>query len=614
MRRARPSPRGRGGARKRRDGRADAPKRQTERRRVAPKELNIPELITVGDLAGLIDVSPIDVIKNLMRNGVMATVNQPISYDVATLVAGVFGVETHREQQVQETASATPVEEEDASKLLPRPPVVTMLGHVDHGKTTLLDAIRQTRVAEGEVGGITQHIGAYQITSKGQRITFLDTPGHEAFTAMRARGARLTDIAILVVAADDGVMPQTVEALDHAKAAGVPIIVAINKIDRPESDVERVKRQLGEQGLVLEEWGGDVVTVPVSALQKTGIDDLLENILVVAELAELKANPDRSANGAVAEARLDQSRGPVCTVLVENGTLEVGDNVVAGATWGRVKALFSESGERLRKAGPSTPVELLGLGATPEAGDLFHVEATERAARTIAEERARSQADERIGRTGLGLEGVYTRISSGEVKELNLISKADVQGSVEAIRSALEKLSTESTRIRFIHTGSGNVTESDVLLAAASEAIIIGFNVRSEAGAEPLAGRNGVQIRHYSVIYRVVEDVERALAGMLEPEYRDVVDGRAEVRAVFSVGRGGQVAGCMVTEGRIARNALVRVYRAGELVHEGTIVGVRRFKDDVNEVSTGFECGIRIGGFSDAQENDIVEAYSRQRV
>jgi translation initiation factor IF-2 len=325
---------------------------------VAPKELELPELITVGDLAGLIDVSPIDVIKNLMRNGVMATVNQPVSYDVATLVAGVFGVKTHREQQAQDAASATPVEEEDASKLLPRPPVVTMLGHVDHGKTTLLDAIRQTRVAEGEVGGITQHIGAYQITVKGQRITFLDTPGHEAFTAMRARGARLTDIAILVVAADDGVMPQTVEALDHAKAAEVPIIVAINKIDRPESDVDRVKRQLGEQGLVLEEWGGDVVTVPVSALQKTGIDDLLENILVVAELAEFKANPDRPASGAVAEARLDQSRGPVCTVLVQNGTLEIGDNVVAGATWGRVKALFSESGKRLRKAGPSTPVEL----------------------------------------------------------------------------------------------------------------------------------------------------------------------------------------------------------------------------------------------------------------
>ena len=613
MRRARSSPRGRG-ARKRNDGRADAPKRQTEKRRVAPKELKLPDLITVGDLAGLIDVSPIDVIKNLMRNGVMATVNQPVSYDVATLVAGVFGVKTHREQQVQETASSDSVEEEDASKLLPRPPVVTMLGHVDHGKTTLLDAIRQTRVAEGEVGGITQHIGAYQIASKGQMITFLDTPGHEAFTAMRARGARLTDIAILVVAADDGVMPQTVEALDHAKAAGVPIIVAINKIDRPESDVERVKRQLGEQGLVLEEWGGDVVTVPVSALQKTGIDDLLENILVVAELAEFKANPDRLASGAVAEARLDQSRGPVCTVLVENGTLKVGDNVVAGATWGRVKALFSESGKRLREAGPSTPVELLGLGATPEAGDLFHVEATEKAARTIAEEKARSRADERIGRTGLGLEGVYARISSGEVKELNLIAKADVQGSVEAIRAALEKRSTEITRIRFIHTGSGNVTESDVLLAAASEAIIIGFNVRSEAGAEPLAGRNGVQIRHYSVIYRVVEDVEKALAGLLEPEYREVVDGRAEVRAVFSVGRGGQVAGCMVTEGRIARNALVRVYRAGELVHEGTIVGVRRFKDDVNEVATGFECGIRIGGFSDAQETDIIEAYSRQRV
>jgi len=613
MRRARPSPRGRG-ARKRSDGCADAPKRQTEKRRVAPKELDLPDLITVGDLAGLIDVSPIDVIKNLMRNGVMATVNQPVSYDVATLVAGVFGVTTHREQQVQEAASAASVEEEDASKLLPRPPVVTMLGHVDHGKTTLLDAIRQTRVADGEVGGITQHIGAYQIAAKGQMITFLDTPGHEAFTAMRARGARLTDIAILVVAADDGVMPQTVEALDHAKAAGVPIIVAINKIDRPESDVERVKRQLGEQGLVLEEWGGDVVTVPVSALQKTGIDDLLENILVVAELAEFKANPDRPASGAVAEARLDQSRGPVCTVLVENGTLKIGDNVVAGATSGRVKALFSESGKRLREAGPSTPVELLGLGATPEAGDLFHVEATERAARTIAEERARSQADERIGRAGLGLEGVYARISSGEVKELNLIAKADVQGSVEAIRSALEKRSTEITRIRFIHTGSGNVTESDVLLAAASEAIIVGFNVRSEAGAEPLAGRNGVQIRHYSVIYRVVEDVEKALAGLLEPEYREVVDGRAEVRAVFSVGRGGQVAGCMVTEGRIARNALVRVYRASEIVHEGTIVGVRRFKDDVNEVSTGFECGIRIGGFGDVQETDIIEAYSRQRV
>lgn len=596
-------------------GRAGAIRRQAESKPPTLKVIDLPESITVRDLANLMGVSPIDVVKNLMRNGIMASVNQPIGFDIAKLVAGVFGFVAEREKKAEEQKRAARATlEEDASKLVTRPPVVTILGHVDHGKTTLLDAIRQTRVAESEVGGITQHIGAYQVELKGQKITFLDTPGHEAFTAIRARGASVTDIAILVVAADDGVMPQTVEALNHAKAANVPIIVAINKIDKPGADIDRVKRQLGEQGLVLEEWGGDVIAVPVSAKAKQGLDDLLENILVVAELAELKANPDRPASGVVVEARLDQSRGPVCTVLVQKGTLSIGDIVVAGATWGRVKALFSDTGRRLRRAGPSTPVELLGLNETPVAGDVLEAVADERTARAMAEEKAKSQASEKASISALALEDVYARIRSGEVKELNLIVKADVQGSVEAIRNALEKLSTENTRIRFIHLASGNVTESDVLLAAASGAIILGFNVRSEAGAEPLADRHGVQIRHYNIIYRLVEDVQKALAGLLEPEYREVVVGRAEVREVFPIGRSGRAAGCIVSYGRLTRGAQVRILRGGQPVVESTIAGLRRFKDDVNEVAAGYECGVRINNFNDVQQGDILETYSRQRV
>jgi len=584
-----------------------------ERRRAAPRELELPQAITVKELSDKMGVSPIDVIKNLMRNGVMATINQPISYDVASLVAGVFGFRAQRGREAAETARGD-AEEEDVRKLVDRPPVVTVLGHVDHGKTTLLDAIRETRVAESEVGGITQHIGAYQVDYKGHKITFLDTPGHEAFTAMRARGASVTDIAILVVAADDGVMPQTVEALNHVLASGVPNVVAINKVDLPNSDVERAKRQLGDLGVVLEEWGGDVIAVSLSAKQREGIDDLLENILAVAEVSELKANPDRPATGVVVEARLDQSRGPVCTTLVQNGTLKVGDNVVAGATWGRVKAMLSETGRRLRRAGPSTPVELLGLGATPEAGDVLSVVKNEKTARAMAEQKARDHGAERAGVAPITLEDAYHRISAGEVKELNLILKADVQGSVEALRSALERLSTEKTRVRFIHAASGSITESDVLLAAASGAVILGFNTRCEVGADPLADRNGVQIRHYDVIYRLVEDVEKALAGILEPTYKDVVDARATVKATFSVSRGGRVAGCVVEAGRLARGALVRVVRGDEVVHEGRMVSLRRFKEDVNEVSAGLECGVRLEGFNAFEEGDILEAYHTEEV
>ena len=449
---------------------------------------------------------------------------------------------------------------------------------------------------------------------KGHKITFLDTPGHEAFTAMRARGASVTDIAVLVVAADDGVMPQTVEALNHVLASGVTKVVAINKVDLPDSDIERVKRQLGDLGLVLEEWGGDVITVSLSAKQREGINDLLENILAVAEVSELRANPDRPAAGVVVEARLDQSRGPVCTVLIQNGTLKVGDNVVAGATWGRVKAMLSETGRRLRRAGPSMPVELLGLGATPEAGDTLSVVKDEKTARAMAEGKGRDHGEERAGVAPITLEEAYSRISTGEVKELNLILKADVQGSVEALRSALERLSTEKTRVRFIHTASGSVTESDVLLAAASGAVILGFNTRSEVGADPLAARNEVQIRHYDVIYRLVEDVEKALVGILEPTYEDVVDGRATVRATFSAGRRARAAGCVVNTGRLARGALVRVLRGDEVVHEGRVVSLRRFKEDVNEVSAGVECGVRLEGFDGFQEGDILEAYHREKV
>ncbi len=594
---------------------AKATKKREGRKAVA-KQLVLPQILSVKRLSELLNVSVIEVIKQLMRNGVMVSLNQVIDFDVAAPIVAAYGMRPKLEQQVTPGGIAPLVaeEEEDPSKLVPRPPVVTILGHVDHGKTTLLDTIRKSHVADSEVGSITQRIGAYQVSYKEQTITFLDTPGHAAFTAIRARGAQLTDIAVMVIAADDGIMAQTVEAIDHARAAGVPIVVAINKIDTPGADPEVVKRQLTEHSLLVEEWGGDIIAVPVSAKLEEGIDSLLENLLVVAEISELKANPERPGVGVVVEAKLDRNRGALATVLVQNGTLRVGDQVVAGATWGRVKALVNEVGRRVKEAGPSVPVEVMGFNSLPEAGDRFFVTADDKTARNLAEERLKENERERSRDRALTLEEIYTGITSGESQELNLVLKADVQGSLEAIHSALEGVSGDKARVKILHGGSGTITESDVLLASASKAIILGFNTAAEPGAERLAGREGVEIRHYDIIYRLIEDVEKALKGILKPTQRETVLGKADVRVVFSVGKGDNVAGCLVTEGNITRSALVRIKRNGQVVHDGRISSLRHFKQDVNEMAAGFECGVGVEDFSDFQEGDVVEAYRVERV
>ena len=589
--------------------------RRVQGRKTAPKTVVLPPTLTVKRLSELTSISPIDTIKQLMRNGIMVSLNQVIDFEVATLVTSAFGVRVKPEEGTSPAigSSLRTSEEADQSHFVARSPVVTILGHVDHGKTTLLDTIRRSRIADGEVGGITQHIGAYQVNYKDKEITFLDTPGHEAFTAIRARGAAVTDIAVLVVAADDGVMPQTVEALDHARAANVPITVAINKMDRPDADPDRVKRQLGEHGLVLEEWGGDVITVPISATKGDGIEDLLENILAVAELSELKADPNRPGAGVIIEAKLDKTRGSLATVLVQNGTLKVGDHVLVGMVWGRIRAMFNESGERVTEAGPSVPVEMTGFNSVPEAGDTIVVVPNEKTARDIAEERLREREFERSSVRALTLEEIYTRIKTGEVKELNLVIKADVQGSVEAVRSALENLDDSKGKARILHSGTGTVTEGDVLLASASKAIVIGFGTSIQQGVERLADREGVEIRQYNIIYRLVEDIEKALEGVLETTYREVIQGHAEVRAIFSVGKRVKIAGCMVTEGRVSRSAMVRLLRNGEVIHESTISSLRHFKEEVNEMAAGFECGVGLAGFNDLQEGDVLETYRRER-
>jgi translation initiation factor IF-2 len=512
-----------------------------------------------------------------------------------------------------ESISTGTGEPEDESQLVVRPPVVTIMGHVDHGKTTLLDAIRRTQVAAQEVGGITQHIGAYQVEYQGQKITFLDTPGHEAFTAIRSRGARVTDIAVLVVAADDGIMPQTIEAINHAKAANVPIVVAINKIDLPGADPEQVKRQLSEQNLLVEEWGGDVIAVPVSARQGQGIEDLLETILVVAEVSELKANPDKAASGVIIEAKLDRKKGPTATVLVQAGTLKVGDYIIAGTALGRVKAIYNDQGKVLRRVLPGAPGEILGFGSLPEAGDVLTVVPNDRAARTIATEREKLKSAQQSQARALTLEEVVNRISAGDIKELNLILKADVQGSVEAIKQALERLTAENAKVRILHSSSGAINESDVLLASASSAIIIGFTVGTEISAERLAERTGVEIRHYNIIYRLIDDVERALHGMLEPVATEVVQGRAEVREIFPSRRHGQIAGCRVTEGRLIRGAAVRVLRNGQVIQESAIISLHHFRDEVNEITAGMECGVAVEGFNEFQAGDLLETHRREQ-
>jgi len=581
----------------------------------APKELVLPSTLTVKQLGDLMKVSPVEVIKQLMRNGVMAGINQVVDFDLAATVTGGFGFKARKEEKAVSAIASVlaDLERKDEAALQLRSPVVTILGHVDHGKTTLLDTIRNSRVAAGEVGGITQHIGAYQVDYKEQKITFLDTPGHEAFTAIRARGASVTDIAVLVVAADDGVMPQTIEAMNHAKAANLPIIVAINKMDKPEANPEKVKRQLLEHGLVIEELGGEVIAVPLSAKKGTGIDDLLENILVVSEIAELKANFDRPATGVVIEAKLDRNKGPVATVLVQNGTLKIGDIVVAGTVTGKVKALSNDLGRRVKDAVPGAPVEILGYSALPQAGDKFYVVSEEKMARDVVDENTQRKDEEQTLARAMTLEGVVTRFTAGEIKELNLILKADAQGSLEAVRGALERLDSPTVRINILHAAAGGVTESDVLLASASKAVILGFSTTVETGAERAAEREAVQIRSYNIIYQLIEDVGKALKGILEPTERDVVLGHATVRAVFSAGKVGKAAGCMVTDGKLIRGAAARVIRGGKIIHEGNIDTLRRFKDNVNEVATGFECGVGISGFGDYREGDILEVHRKER-
>ena len=588
------------------------------------KVIVIPGFLTVRELADLMELSPIDVIKELMNNGIIANINQQIDYETAAIVAEEMGFEAGAEAPPVIEEEEIPMislplkermyEDEAPEDLEIRPPVVTMLGHVDHGKTTLLDVIRHTNVVAGEPGGITQHVGAYQVEHDGKKITFLDTPGHEAFTAMRARGAQGADIAILVVAADDGVMPQTQEAIDHARAARVPIIVALNKMDKANASPERVKQQLTDVGLQIEEWGGQTICVPVSAKQKTGIDDLLDNIAAVAELAEFKANPNRPAMGTVIEGELDKSRGPTATLLVQNGTLRLGDALSIEDISGRIKAMFNERGERVEKATPSTPVVVLGLSGVPHPGETFKVVKDEKTARVLAAGRAddKERAAIRPART-LSLEEILDQIRAGKVKELNLILKADVQGTIEPIVNSLEKLGDEDLKVNVLRKGTGNISESDVMLAVASQAIVIGFGVNADPAASRASAVEGVDIRLYDIIYKLIDDVDKALKGLLEPVYKDVVSGHAEVRAVFSIPRAGKIAGIAVTDGHIARNSLARLSRNNQSVYEGRVSSLRRFTEDVKEVREGFECGVGLEGFRDFEEGDIIEFYKKER-
>jgi translation initiation factor IF-2 len=588
------------------------------------KTIELPASITVRELALNIETSPIEVIKTLMANGVMANINQQIDFDTAAIVAAEMGYEATLETpevDAEEDSSEIPIwrqiiANEDPQKLVARPPVVTILGHVDHGKTTLLDAIRHTNVAGGEVGGITQHIGAYQVEHNERTITFLDTPGHAAFTSMRARGAQGADVVILVVAADDGVMPQTREAIAHAKAAQVPIVVALNKMDRPNADPDRVKQQLAENGLIPDEWDGDTIIVPMSAKQKEGLEDLLEAILLVADNTDIRANPDGQVVGTVIEAEIDRARGVLATLLVQNGTLNVGDVVIAGTAFGRLRAMFDHLGRRVRKAGPSTPVAVMGLNDVPQAGDLFQVVASDREARAIVAERkqAQEQAAARQTSSVVTLEQLFDRFQAGEVRELRLIVKADVQGSLEPIISSLEDLGRGDISINILHATTGNISESDVMLASASKAIVVGFNVEADSAAQRLAEAEGVSIRLYDIIYRLTEDIEKALKGMLEPELRETVIGHAEVRAVFRISRVGNIAGCRVIDGELRRNAHIRVLRDGQAIHDGSVSSLKHLQDDVREVRAGFECGVALKGFNEFQEGDLLECYIVEKV
>ncbi len=628
MARSRSGTRGRRGPRKppRRDGTFTPGQVQV----ADPRErgaIELPGTITVKELAEVLSVNPADVIRELIKSGIFATINQLIDRDTASLVAGELGfevaetvaagaggVEGEGEGPVAEATKEVLYEEDDASLLEPRAPIVTVMGHVDHGKTSLLDAIRATEVASGERGGITQHIGASEVTHDGKRVVFLDTPGHEAFTAMRARGARVTDIAVVVVAADDGVMPQTLEAISHAKAAKVPIIIAMNKIDKPDANTDRVKTELTEAGIVVEEYGGDVPLVPVSAKTRVGLDELIEMILLVADLQELKANPKRSAIGTIVEAQLDKSRGPIATALVQTGTLNVGDIIVVGETFGRVRALENDLGKRVKKAGPSTAVVILGLGGVPAAGDILRVVSDEKAARSLVETRkidAANKAGDGSGRATL--EDLYRQIQAGQAKELRIILKADVSGSLGAITHALEQLDQDEVRLNVLLEGAGDITDNDIMLAAASDAVVVGFNTKITDTARRSAEAEGVDIRLYDIIYKLTDDLGAALKGLLEPVVVEVVEGRAEVRQIFRVGKSTVIAGSFVTDGRMVRGG-ARVWRGGKVVATDKVESLRRFRDDVREVATNYECGIGLANYHDLEEGDIIECFTSQTV
>ena len=588
---------------------------QLEIAKKAPVKVLIPDEISVGELASRMKKTAAEVVKCLMKNGVMASVSQIIDFDTAAIIAEEMGCKVEKEVVVTIEEKLIDTAEDKEEDLVPRAPVVVVMGHVDHGKTSLLDYIRHAHVASGEAGGITQHIGAYQVQVNGKPITFLDTPGHEAFTSMRARGAMVTDIAILVVAAEDGIMPQTVESINHAKAAGIPIIVAINKMDKPDANPERIKQQLTEYELVAEDWGGDTIICPISAKTGMGIDNLLEMVVLTAEMADLKANPNRAAQGTVIEARLDKGRGPVATLLVQNGTLKLGDIIIAGTSVGRVRAMVDDKGQRLEKAGPSVPVEITGLGEVPGAGNTFNAVADERLARELVEQRkAEEKAKANAPIQKVSLEDLFNQIQAGEVKDLNIIVKADVQGSAEAVKSSLEKLSNDEVRVRVIHSGVGAINESDVMLATTSKAIIVGFNVRPDAVARESAARNHVDMRMYRVIYDAINEIESAMKGMLAPKFREALIGHAEVRQTYKVSGVGTIAGSYVQDGKIQRGCQVRIVRDGVVIHEGELSSLQRFKDAVREVASGYECGIGIEKFNDIKEGDIIECFVMEQI
>lgn len=578
-------------------------------------EITIPQTITVKDLAAEMKITSGDLITKLMGLGVIATINKEIDFDIAYLVASEFGITANKKDVKTDEEILFDDSEDKETDLISRPPVVVVMGHVDHGKTSLLDAVRKTNVIEGEAGGITQHIGAYKVTIKDREITFLDTPGHEAFTSMRARGAQITDIAILVVAANDGVMPQTIEAINHAKAAEIPIIVAVNKMDLPGANIEKVKEEITEYGLVPEEWGGDTIFVPISAKKGEGIDTLLEMVLLQADMLELKVNPKKQAKGAVIEAKLDKSRGPVTTMLVQRGQLDVGDTIVVGSSIGRIRTMTNDKGKKVKFAGPSTPVEITGLTTVPNAGETFYEVKDEKTAKHLIERRRRQEREKGLNETSMvTLDDLFSQIEQGKLKQLNLIVKADVQGSVEAVKQSLEKLSNNEVRVKVIHSNVGGITETDVTLAKVSNAIVIGFNVRPEPIAKMEAEKNGVEIKLYSIIYNAIEDIEAAMKGMLDPEFKEVIIGNAEVRQTFKVSNVGTIAGCYVTDGKIARNSIVRVIRDNVVLHEGKLISLKRFKDDAKEVAYGYECGVQIENYNDIQEGDVIEAHVMEEI